>query len=185
MRFLIVTVAVFACAAAAPSALLPAAYSAGLINPWASPLAAPWAVSPLAVARTVALPAVGATIPPGDIQGAAIEANNNAVDAVRAVNDQVSELQGRAINAAEDHAWQSVSAVQTAQAQVDGAAASVAPNVAKSLVSPVAPIAAYSAAPIATYSAAPVATYAAAPALYSSAYSPLGLAGPLAYARAW
>ncbi|XP_045782728.1 pupal cuticle protein PCP52-like [Maniola jurtina] len=178
MRFLIVTVAVFACAAAAPSALLPAAYSAGLINPWAAPLAAPWAVaSPLAVARTVALPAAVPTIPPGDIQGAAIEANTNAVDAVRAVNDQASELQGRAINAAEDHAWQSVSAVQTAQAQVDGAAASIAPNVAKSLVSPVAPIAAYAAAPITTY--------AAGPALYSSAISPLGLAGRVAYAHGW
>ncbi|XP_032525324.2 vitelline membrane protein Vm26Ab-like [Danaus plexippus] len=172
MRFLIVTAAVFACAAAAPSALL--AYN-GLSHASLSPVAAP-------------------TIPPGDLQAAAIdahvEASDNAraaVDAIKQVQDQASELQGRAINAVEDHAWQAVDAAQTAQAQVDGAAASVAPVVARqvagrSLVAPIVPaIAAYSAPAVAAYSAPALAAYSApAVAAYSApavaAYSAPALA---------
>ncbi|CAG9573810.1 unnamed protein product [Danaus chrysippus] len=155
----IVTAAVFACAAAAPSALL--AYN-GLSHAALAPVAVP-------------------TIPPGDLQAAAIdahvEASDNAraaVDAINQVQDQASELQGRAINAAEDHAWQAVDAVQTAQAQVDGAAASIAPVAARqvagrSLVAPIVPaIAAYSAPAVAAYSAPAVAAY-SAPALAYSA----------------
>ncbi|CAH4036826.1 pupal cuticle protein PCP52-like [Pieris brassicae] len=141
MRFLIAA-AVLACAAAAPSGLL--AYS-GLAGPYAhglSPLAhglAPLAHAPVALAHGPV--AVAPTIPPGDIQGAAIDAHvevsdhvRASADAAREYHDQASEVQGRAINAAEDHAWQAVDAAQTAQAQIDGAAAGVAPNVARQLV---------------------------------------------------
>ncbi|XP_022115892.1 pupal cuticle protein PCP52 [Pieris rapae] len=134
MRFLIAA-AVLACAAAAPSGLL--AYS-GLAGPYAHGLA-PLAHAPVALAHGPV--AVAPTIPPGDIQGAAIDAHvevsdhvRASADAAREYHDQASEVQGRAINAAEDHAWQAVDAAQTAQAQIDGAAAGVAPNVARQLV---------------------------------------------------
>ncbi|XP_072937500.1 uncharacterized protein [Epargyreus clarus] len=155
MRVLIVAAAFLACAAAAPSgALLAAPYGHGLIGhaaPYAHGLvghAAPLAVAhaaPLAVAHAVG-PAAP-TISPGDIQGAAIDAHVVASDHVRAsadaareYHDQASELQGQAINAAEDHSWQAVDAVQTAQAQLDGAAAGVAPVLAKQLAGHVAPV---------------------------------------------
>ncbi|XP_041988592.1 cuticle protein 65-like [Aricia agestis] len=141
MRFLIVAAAVLACAAAAPSGALlagPYGHGLGLAGPLGlahGGLAVAHA-APLAVAHAPALP----TIPPGDLQGAAIDAHVEAtdharasVDAAREYHDQASELQGQAINAAEDHAWQSVDAAQTAQAQVDGAAAGVAPVVARQL----------------------------------------------------
>ncbi|CAF4742191.1 unnamed protein product [Pieris macdunnoughi] len=140
-----IAAAVLACAAAAPSGLL--AYS-GLAGPYAhgplahGPLAygvAPLAHAPVALAHGPV--AVAPTIPPGDIQGAAIDAHVEVSDHVRAssdaareYHDQASEVHGRAINAAEDHAWQAVDAAQTAQAQIDGAAAGVAPNVARQLV---------------------------------------------------
>ncbi|CAH2254723.1 cuticle protein 63-like [Pararge aegeria] len=163
MRFLIVAAAVLACAAAAPSGAL----LAGAYNGWAGlghgglalghgGLAlghgAVAVAAPLAVGHAVA-----PTIPPGDIQGAAIDAHVTAsdharasVDAAREWHDQASEVQGQAINAAEDHAWQSVNAAQTAQAQIDGASAGVAPVVARQLAGhgAIAPVAAY-AAPLA------------------------------------
>ncbi|XP_046975098.1 larval cuticle protein F1-like [Vanessa cardui] len=158
MRVLIVAAAVLACAAAAPSGALLAhgsPYAHGLLGHGA-PLAVAHGAAyglahaaPLAVAHAPAVP----TIPPGDIQGAAIDAHVDAtdharaaVDAAREYHDQASELQGQAINAAEDHAWQAVDAAQTAQAQVDGAAAGVAPNVARQLAGH-GHVAAYAAAP--------------------------------------
>ncbi|KPJ11025.1 Pupal cuticle protein PCP52 [Papilio machaon] len=173
----IVAAAVLACAAAAPSgALLAAPYAHGLVG-----LANPYAVAhaaPLAVAHAApALP----TISPGDIQGAAIDAHveasdhaRAAVDAARELHDQASEIHGQAANAAEDHSWQAVDAVKTAQAQLDGAAAGVAPVLAKQLAGHVAPVAAYAAAPAlighAAYGHAAIApaAYAAAPAAYAA-----------------
>ena len=115
----------------------------------------------------------------GDLQGAAIEANAKAadnvvaaVDAVREYNDQAAEIQGRAINAAEDNAWQAVNAAQEAAAKIDGAAASVSPDAARAVAGSavVAPIAAYSAPAV------------VAPAI--SAYSSPLIAGPsFAYQR--
>ncbi|XP_063631591.1 pupal cuticle protein PCP52-like isoform X2 [Cydia splendana] len=132
MRFLIVA-AVLACATAAPSGLLAGPYGHGLIGHGA-PLAYGHA-APLAVAHA-AVP----TISPGDIQGAAIDAHveaadhvRAAVDATREYHDQAAELQGQAINAAEDHSWQAVDAVKTHEAQIDGATAGVAPILAKQL----------------------------------------------------
>lgn len=127
----IVAAAVLACAAAAPSgALLAGAYGA------------PWAHASLAYAAPLA-------VNHGDIQGAAIDAHVNAVDHTRAVVDQVAENQGKAINAAEEHAWQSVNAAQTAAAAIDGAAAGVSPAVAHQLAGHVAPVATYAAHSIA------------------------------------
>ncbi|XP_046963476.1 larval/pupal cuticle protein H1C-like [Vanessa cardui] len=156
MRFLIVTAAIFACAAAAPSsALLATSYSSGVINhgaPWAAAYAAPLAVAaaPLAVAH--AAPVAVPTISSGDVQAAAIDAHVEAadharatVDTVRQINDQAAEIQGRAINAAEDHAWQAVNAAQTAAAQIDGAAANASPAIARQAAGQVAPVAAYAA----------------------------------------
>ncbi|KAI8441554.1 hypothetical protein MSG28_015139 [Choristoneura fumiferana] len=99
--------------------------------------------SPLAVAHAApALP----TISPGDLHGAAIEAHveasdhvRAAVDATRELHDQAAELHGQAVNAAEDHSWQAVDAVKTAEAQLDGAAAGAAPVLAKQLVGHAAP----------------------------------------------
>lgn len=138
----IVAAAVLACAAAAPSGALLAPYGhglglahGGLAVAHGAPLGlahgglAVAHAAPLAVAHAVA-----PTIPPGDIAGAAIDAHVEAVDHARAIGDQASEIHGQALNAAEDHAWQAVDAAQTAQAQVDGAAAGVAPNVARQLV---------------------------------------------------
>lgn len=142
----------------------------------AAPLAYAHA-SPLAYAHAgPALP----TISPGDLQGAAIEAHVDAsdhvrasVDAAREYHDQASELQGQAINAAEDHSWQAVDAVKTAQAQLDGAAAGVAPVLAKQLAGHVAPVAAY-AAPAVYAHGAPLAHGYAAPLAH-------GYAAPLAH----
>ncbi|XP_050678871.1 cuticle protein 38-like [Leptidea sinapis] len=185
MRVLIVAAAFLACAAAAPSgALLAAPYAhgySGLALGHAGPLA--YAAAPVAVAHAPV--AVAPTIPPGDLQGAAIDAHVEAsdharasVDAAREYHDQASELQGRAVNAAEDHAWQAVDAVQTAQAQIDGAAAGVAPNVARQLVGHAAPVvaapvayghAAYGAPAVAAYGAPAYAGHVAAPvAAYSA-----------------
>ncbi|KAI8441553.1 hypothetical protein MSG28_015138 [Choristoneura fumiferana] len=148
MRFLIVS-AVLACATAAPSGLLAAPYAHGLAAPYGHGLAAPYghglayAAAPLAVAHAApALP----TISPGDLHGAAIEAHveasdhvRAAVDATRELHDQAAELHGQAVNAAEDHSWQAVDAVKTAEAQLDGAAAGAAPVLAKQLVGHAAP----------------------------------------------
>lgn len=169
-----IVAAVLACAAAAPSGLLAAPYGHGLVGHagLAVAHAAPYAVAhaaPLAVAHAApALP----TISPGDIQAAAIDAHVEASDHVRAASDaareyhdQASELHGRAINAAEDHSWQAVDAVKTAEAQLDGAAAGVAPVLAKQLVGH-APLVA--AAP-AVYGAHGYAAHGVAPALAYSA----------------
>ncbi|XP_049878777.1 cuticle protein 18.6-like isoform X2 [Pectinophora gossypiella] len=166
MRFLIAA-AVLACAAAAPSGLLAAPYAHGLIGHGA-PLAVAHA-APVAIAHAAPLAVAAPTISPGDIQGAAIDAHveahdhaRAAVDAAREHHDQASELQGQAINAAEDHSWQAVDAVKTREAQLDGAAAGAAPILAKQLaghavVAHAAPVAAY-AAPLAHAAyAAPVA----------------------------
>ncbi|CAH1643009.1 unnamed protein product [Spodoptera littoralis] len=201
MRVLIVA-AVLACAAAAPSGLLGASYGHGLLGhaglaaahaaPYA--LAAPLAVAtaPLAVAHAahVAAPVAVAhaahvagpalpTISPGDLAGAAIDAHVEAADHVRAAadaareyHDQASELHGQAINAAEDHSWQAVDAVKTAEAQLDGAAAGAAPVLAKQLAGHVAaaPAAlAYGAAHGVAYGAAHGVAYGAAPAVAYSA----------------
>lgn len=150
------------------------------------------------------------TISPGDIQGAAIDAHVDAsdharaaVDAAREYHDQASELQGRAINAAEDHSWQAVDAVKTAEAQLDGAAAGAAPVLAKSLVAPqvYAAPAAYGYGAPAAYAAAPLALghgYAGsksistqslsqthpAPAYHSAPVAYAAHAAPLSYAHA-
>lgn len=177
-----IVAAVLACAAAAPSGLLAAPYGHGLVGhaglaaahaaPYA--LAAPVAVAhaaPVAVAHAApALP----TISPGDLAGAAIDAHVEAADHVRAAadaareyHDQASELHGQAINAAEDHSWQAVDAVKTAEAQLDGAAAGVAPVLAKQLAghAAVAPAVAYSAGHGVAYGAAHGVAYGAAPAV--------------------
>ncbi|CAB3262055.1 unnamed protein product [Arctia plantaginis] len=142
MRVLIVA-AVLACAAAAPSGLLAAPYGHGLAGHGGLALAhgASLAVGHAAIAHAgPALP----TISPGDIAGAAIDAHVEAHDHVRASVDAARELQGRAVNAAEDHSWQAIDAVKTQEAQLDGAAAGVAPVLAKqiaghaNLVAPVA-----------------------------------------------
>ncbi|CAH0404212.1 unnamed protein product [Chilo suppressalis] len=167
MRVLIVA-AVLACAAAAPSGALLGHHGLGYA---AAPIglahgslavahAAPYAVAhaaPLAVAHAApALP----TISPGDIHGAQIDAHVDAsdharaaVDAAREAHDQHSELAGQAVNAAEDHSWQSLDAVKTHEAQLDGAAAGVAPVLAKQLAGHVA----YAAPAVHAYAAAPVA----------------------------
>lgn len=54
------------------------------------------------------------------------------------INDQAAEIQGKALNAAEDNAWQAVNAAQVAAAKVDGAVASVSPDAARQAVAPVA-----------------------------------------------
>ncbi|CAH0599885.1 unnamed protein product [Chrysodeixis includens] len=200
MRVLIVA-AVLACACAAPSGLLAAPYGHGLIGHagLAVAHAAPYAaIAPLAVAAP-ALP----TISPGDVAGAAIDAHVEASDHVRAASDaareyhdQAAELQGRAINAAEDHSWQAVNAIQTAEAQLDGAAAGVAPTLAKQLVghAPVAYAAhgyaahgyaarAYAAAPAVAYAHAPLAVAHAAPLAVAHA-APVAYAHGL-YRNAW
>ncbi|XP_050343791.1 cuticle protein 1-like [Nymphalis io] len=161
----IVTVAVFACAAAVPSgALLATFYSSSIIGhdaPWATAHgtvhAAPLTVAaaPVAVAHAAAVAVP--TISSGDIQAAAIDAHvetadhaRATVDTIRQINDQAAEIQGRAINAAEDHAWKAVNAAQTAAAQIDGAAANASPTIARQIAGQVAPVVA---APIAAYTA--------------------------------
>lgn len=184
----IVAAAVLACAAAAPSGALLAhgsPYSHGLLGHGAPLAVAHGALGlahggPLAVAHAAPLGvahAVAPTIPPGDLQGAAIDAHveasdhaRAAVDAAREYHDQASELQGQAHNAAEDHAWQAVDAAQTHKAQIDGAAAGVAPIVARQLAGHVAPVAAY---------AGPVGHGYAAPGLIGHGYAGHGVAGPL------
>lgn len=139
-----------------------------------------YAAAPVAVARS--LPVAAPTIPPGDIQGAAIDAQVDAVDYTRAaidnagqINDQVAEIHGKAINAAEDNAWQAVSAAQTAAAQIDGAAASIAPEAAKQVAGRASVI-----APVATYAA-----HAYSAPLYSGyVNSPFAYAAP-GFVRAW
>ncbi|CAH2105173.1 unnamed protein product [Euphydryas editha] len=177
----IVAAAIFACAAAAPSAgLLATTYSNGFLN-YGAPLAFA-ATAPVAVARS--LPVAAPTIPPGDIQGAAIDAHVEAVDHTRAaidnagqINDQVAEIHGKALNAAEDNAWQAVSAAQTAAAQVDGAAASIAPAAAEQLAR-----GAVIASPVTTYAASAY----AAPLYAAHGYAPAAIsyAAP-AFAHAW
>ncbi|CAH2084183.1 unnamed protein product [Euphydryas editha] len=131
MRVLVLS-ALFACAAAAPSFLAPV------------PLAA------------VAIPtiAVAPTIPPGDIQAAAINAQVQAVDQARSIadeaeeramqavenrnegvveaNDLVKEKSEEAFWAAEEKKWQAMNEAQVAAAKIDGAVASNADVIAKS-----------------------------------------------------
>ncbi|XP_026742205.1 pupal cuticle protein PCP52-like [Trichoplusia ni] len=197
MRVLIVA-AFLACAAAAPSGLLAAPYGHGLIGhaglavAHTAPYAAVAHATPLAVAHAPVAVAHAApalpTISPGDIAGAAIDAHVEASDHVRAASDaareyhdQASELQGRAINAAEDHSWQAVNAIQTAEAQLDGAAAGVAPTLAKQLVGHSAVVAA---APVA-YAAHGYAGHAYAAPAVAYAHAPLAVAhaAPVAFAR--
>ncbi|XP_022817332.1 pupal cuticle protein PCP52-like [Spodoptera litura] len=139
MRVLIVS-ALFAVAAAAPSGLY-------------APVIVP-------AVRAVAVPAAIPTISPGDIQAAAIDAQVQAQDQAQAAADKARELAEQAnenINekaitdatganeqnleafwSAEDKKWQAVDALKTAEAQIDGAVASNANNLAKSAVSGVA-----------------------------------------------
>ncbi|XP_072937499.1 uncharacterized protein [Epargyreus clarus] len=125
MRVLILS-ALLACAAAAPSNLFYAAF-----------------------------PAVPVAIPPaGDIQAAAIDAQVKAEDQARAVadrarelaeqaaenqnegviegNDLVKEKSEEAFWSAEEQKWQALDALKTAEAQVDAAAASNSPALARS-----------------------------------------------------
>ncbi|XP_063835672.1 larval/pupal cuticle protein H1C-like [Ostrinia nubilalis] len=125
MRFLIVAAAVLACAAAAPSGAL-------LAGPYAHGYAAPLALAHAPVAVAHAAPALP-TISPGDIHAAAIDAHVDASDHARAAVDAAREIQGQAINAAEDHSWQALDAVKTQQAALDGAAAGVSPILAKQI----------------------------------------------------
>uniref|UniRef100_A0A2H1V4Z4 SFRICE_013636 n=1 Tax=Spodoptera frugiperda TaxID=7108 RepID=A0A2H1V4Z4_SPOFR len=140
MRVLIVS-ALFAVAAAAPSGLY-------------APVIVP-------AVRAVAVPAAIPTISPGDIQAAAIDAQVQAQDQAQAAVDKARELAEQAnenINekaitdattaneqnleafwSAEDKKWQAVDALKTAEAQIDGAVASNANNLAKSAVSGVVP----------------------------------------------
>lgn len=100
------------------------------------------------------------------------------MDHTRAVIDQVAENQGKAINAAEDHAWQAVNAAQTAAAAIDGAAAGVSPVAARQLAGHVAPVAAYAAHAVAAPALA--AHSIAAPALAHGYAAPIlahGIAG--------
>ncbi|CAG9137040.1 hypothetical protein JYU34_001081 [Plutella xylostella] len=171
MRVLIAA-AFLAVAAAAPGAYLAAPYSHGLV-------AAP--VAHLAPA----LP----TISSGDLAAASIDAHVEASDHARAAHDaareyhdQASELQGRAINAAEDHSWQAIDAVKTAEATLDGQAAGAAPILAKQLVghSPLAYAApaAYAHGPAYGHASAVVAQ-----SLHQAHPAPLAYAAP-AYAHA-
>lgn len=192
--------AVLASAAAAPSgALLAGPYAHGLLGhagPLAVAHAAPYAVAhaaPLAVAHAAPLAVAHAiapaapTISPGDLQGAAIDAHVDAadhvraaVDATRELHDQAAEIQGQAYNAAEDHSWQAVDAVKTAEAQLDGAAAGVAPTLAKQLVGHAAPVVAAHG-----YVAGPAAYAAGGLVAGHAAYAAGGLvAGHAAYAAA-
>ncbi|XP_041986186.1 cuticle protein 16.5-like [Aricia agestis] len=141
MKFLVIA-AVLAYASAAPSGAL---YGHG------APLAVAHGALGLAHAAPLALGhaahGIAPTISSGDIQGAAIDAHVVASDHARASldlarnqHDQAAEFQGRAINAAEDHAWQSQSAAQTAyaaaqtaHAAADGHAAGIAPIAARQL----------------------------------------------------
>ncbi|XP_028173274.1 larval/pupal cuticle protein H1C-like [Ostrinia nubilalis] len=133
MRFLIVAAAVLACAAAAPSgALLAGPYAHGYAAPLAVAHAAPLALAHAPVAVAHAAPALP-TISPGDIHAAAIDAHVDASDHARAAVDAAREIQGQAINAAEDHSWQALDAVKTQQAALDGAAAGVSPILAKQI----------------------------------------------------
>ncbi|CAH0716818.1 unnamed protein product, partial [Brenthis ino] len=154
----IVATAVFACAAAAPSGTLLATH--GILTYGAYPVAS------LSVAP----------INSGDLQAAAINAHVEAsdqsravVDAVQEVNDQAAENHGRAINAAEDHAWQAVNSAQVAAAEIDGAAASVSPAAARSVVAPVSPVLSYS-VPSWSYAAPSILSY-SAPSFISPALS--------------
>ncbi|XP_063835678.1 larval/pupal cuticle protein H1C-like [Ostrinia nubilalis] len=133
MRFLIVAAAVLACACAAPSgALLAGPYAHGYAAPLAVAHAAPLALAHAPVAVAHAAPALP-TISPGDIHAAAIDAHVDASDHARAAVDAAREIQGQAINAAEDHSWQALDAVKTQQAALDGAAAGVSPILAKQI----------------------------------------------------
>ncbi|KAH9636899.1 hypothetical protein HF086_011735 [Spodoptera exigua] len=140
MRVLIVS-ALFAVAAAAPSGLY-------------APVIVP-------AVRAVAVPAAIPTISPGDIQAAAIDAQVQAQDQAQAAVDkarELAELANQNVNekvitdattvneqnleafwSAEDKKWQAVDALKTAEAQIDGAVASNANNLAKSAVSGVIP----------------------------------------------
>lgn len=127
--------ALLACAAAAPSGLAPI-------------------IAPVVYSAAVAVPAAVPTISPGDIQAAAIDAQVKANDLARAAADKaqeitdqaVEDINGRAITDAtlaneknieafwsnEDKKWQALDAIKTAEAQIDGAAASNADAYAKS-----------------------------------------------------
>lgn len=104
----------------------------------------------------MAIPAVVPTISPGDIQAAAIDAQVKANDlAIAAVDkaqeitdqaaknvnekavsdiDQLNEQNGEAFWSNEERKWQAIDAVQTAEARLDGAAASNADLYAKSAI---------------------------------------------------
>ncbi|NP_001166774.1 cuticular protein hypothetical 3 precursor [Bombyx mori] len=134
MRFLIVS-ALVACVAAAPSHLVP---------------------FPAVAYHAVAIPAVVPTLSPGDIQAAAIDAQVKAADLAQAaadkaiaINEQNAEnynvkavvntnlAQEQAVDgvwAVEDKKWQALDALKTAEAQLDGAVASQAVQLAKSAV---------------------------------------------------
>ncbi|CAG9137039.1 unnamed protein product [Plutella xylostella] len=141
MRVLILS-ALLACAAAAPSG--------AIITPLASVLA-----------PAVAIPAAIPTIPPGDLEAAAINAQVEAEDRARALADKERELAEQAAAATEDKTvevvsevkekaddsvwteeekkWQALEALNVAQAKLqgamagyDGAIAANAPALAKS-----------------------------------------------------
>ncbi|XP_059058864.1 LOW QUALITY PROTEIN: pupal cuticle protein PCP52-like [Achroia grisella] len=133
MRVLVLS-AFFACAAAAPSGAL-----FGTLTPLTVPIIAN-------------IP----TISPGDIQAAAIDAKVKVEDAIRAVADRNRELFDQAIEnqnekvievndllkeksqeafwSAEDTKWQALTALQTAEAKIDGTVASNADLLGKAVL---------------------------------------------------
>ncbi|XP_075988007.1 pupal cuticle protein PCP52-like isoform X2 [Anticarsia gemmatalis] len=146
MRVLIIS-ALLAYAAAAPSGI----------------------VAPL-IYHSVAIPASVPTISPGDIQAAAIDAQVKINDLARAAADKAQELADQAVEnvnekvvtdvnqaneksleafwSNEDKKWQALDALKTAEAQIDGAAASNAQVNAKIAVGGVVPYVAAVPAPL-------------------------------------
>ncbi|KAL4712241.1 hypothetical protein ACJJTC_011102 [Scirpophaga incertulas] len=133
MRVLILFVAIFACAAGAPSA----------------PLLTP-------IAPVAAIPLPTAAVNSGDLQAAIIDAKVQTEDLIRAAADHTRENAEQAIAetnekvieandlarersleafwASEEKKWQALDAVKTAEAQLDGQLASTSDTAAKSLV---------------------------------------------------
>ncbi|CAB3262057.1 unnamed protein product [Arctia plantaginis] len=152
MRVLILS-AFFACAAAAPSGLV-ASY----------------------IYQPLTIPAAIPTISPGDIQAAAIDVQVKANDLARAAVDKAQEFNDQAVEnvnekvvtdidqinernleafwSNEDKKWQAIDAVKTAEAQIDGAAASNADLYAKTAIGGAVP---YVAAVAPVHGVAPVA----------------------------
>ncbi|XP_053621625.1 pupal cuticle protein PCP52-like [Plodia interpunctella] len=167
MRFLILT-SVLACAAAAPSGALVGSLPVPAVATIAAVKTVP--VNPIIpaipIVKTIptltAIPVAAPTISPGDIQAAAINAKVEVEDYLRAAADKNREATEQALKdqadkiveasnlaseknqdafwEVEDKKWQALTALQTAQAKLDGIVASNADLLGKAVIAPTAAV---------------------------------------------